>query len=231
MVERILGSKAPLYGRSTLSLKLKAISPEDVSHFFPLWPFKYIVYSFVITGGVPYYLMRIAKYKTFQEAVREEFFSLGGALLSEPYMLLYPEVRNVDSYMEIMSLIADGVNRTSKITDKAGISQALCSAMLRKHNNLSFAAEKKNAVINTKVLVWEIEDNFLAFWFRYVYPAQKAIELDNAELFFQETISQIDEFVGKRIEETIRKYIVNNTSMPVKDYGSLEFSNPIEKKG
>lgn len=230
MVERVLGSKTPLYGRSSLSFALNPIKAEEVSSFFPSWSLDDIASSYVITGGVPYYLMRLSKYRTFEEALREEFFSFGGALLSEPYLLLYSEVRNVDSYMGIMSLIAEGVNKTSKIADKAGISQALCSSMLKKLENLSFVSEKKNAVIDSKVLGWEIKDNFLAFWFRFVYPAEKAIELERGEVFLEETIKALDTFVGRRIEETLRGYIVNKTSKAVKNYGAVEFPNPLERK-
>ncbi len=230
MVERILGGKTPLFGRSSLRLKLRELGGENAAQFFPSWKLDELSLAYVITGGIPYYMMRFAKYRTFDEALQEEFFSLGGALMTEPYFLLYSEVRNVDLYMEVMSLIAGGVNKTSKIADKAGISQALCSSMLRKLNNLSFISEKTNAVINSKVLGWEIKDNFLAFWFRFIYPAQKAIELDNAGPFFQKTLREMDEFCGKRIEETVRLYIINTSTVPIKDYGFLEFANPVEKK-
>lgn len=230
MVERILGGKTPLFGRSSLRLKLRALKPQDTSSFFPSWGLKELAWAYVITGGVPYYLARIARYATFEEALNAEFFTPGGPLLSEPYLLLYSEVRSVDSYMALMSLIAEGVSRTSKLSDKAGISQALCSSMLRKLENLSFVSEKKNAVINTKARGWEIEDNFLAFWFRFIYPARTAVELDNASPFYIETLKRLDEFTGKRIEETLRQYIVNTSPVPIRDYGFLEFADPVERK-
>lgn len=230
MVERVLGGKTPLFGRTSLRLKLQPLKAEDTKCFFPSWELDDLSFSYVITGGVPYYLMRLSRYKTLIDAIESEFFSQGGALLTEPYLLLFSELRNVDLYMEIMSLIANGTNKTSKIADKAGISQALCSSMLRKLDNLAFVSEKKNSVINTKVLGWEITDNFLSFWFRYIYPARKAVELDNASPFFAETIRSLDEFTGRHIEETIRKYIVRNSSVPIKDYGFFEFGNPLERK-
>lgn len=230
MVERILGGKSPLFGRFSLRLKLGALRTEDISAFFPSWKLEDLAVSYAVTGGVPYYLMRLGRYKTLKEAVEGEFFTPGGTLLSEPYLLLYSEVRNVDLYMEIMALIAGGVNKTSKIADKAGISQALCSSMLRKLENLSFVSEKKNAVINTKVLGWEIEDNFLSFWFRFIYPARKAVEFDNAGPFILETENGMDEFTGKHLEEAVRQYIVSTSDLAVKDYGFLEFGNPVERK-
>ena len=162
--------------------------------------------------------------------MKEEFFSLGGYLLSEPYLLLYSEVRNVDSYMEIMALIAAGVNKTSKIADKAGTSQALCSSMLKKLEKLSYVCEKKNEVIDSKVLGWEIKDNFLAFWFRFVFHAEKAIELGSTDVFLNEAIKELQGFVGRRIEETIREYIVSISTKPIKKYGSAEFANQVERK-
>ncbi len=230
MVDRVLSGKTPLFGRSSVTLKLDSIKPEEAKAFFPSWSLDELSRGYVITGGVPYYLMRISKYKTLEEALQEEFFSLGGTLFSEPYLLFYSEFRNVDLYMEIMSLVALGVNKTSKIADKAGVSQALCSSMLRKLNNLSFAKEKKNSVINTKVIGWVVEDDFLSFWFRFVYPARRAVELQNAGPLILETLEKMDEFTGKRIEEIVRRYIVNTSSKPVKDYGSLEFGNPVERR-
>lgn len=230
MAERILGGKTPLFGRSSLRLKLNAVKAQDAAAFFPSWDLADLSKAYVITGGIPYYMKRISRYKTLNEALETEFFSQGGALFLEPYLLLYSEVRNIDLYMEIMALIAEGVNKTSKIADKAGITQALCSAMLRKLNNLKFVSEKKNAVINSKIQGWEINDNFLAFWFRFIYPARNAVELDNAGPFFRTTLKELDEFTGKRIEETIRTYIVNTSNAPIKDYGYLEFANPIERE-
>lgn len=63
MIERVLGGKTPLYGRSSLSLALKAIKAEEVSAFFPSWKLSDIASSYVLTGGVPYYLMRLATTK------------------------------------------------------------------------------------------------------------------------------------------------------------------------
>ncbi len=213
-----------------MRLKLRALKPRDTSSFFPSRGLRELSPAYVITGGVPYYLSRLARYRTFDEALNAEFFTPGGALLPEHYLLLYPEVRNVDSYMALLSLIAEGVSRTSKLSDKAGISQALCSSMLRKLENLSIVSEKRNAVINTKAQGWEIEDNFLAFWFRFIYPARTAVELDNTSPFLIETPGGLDEFTGKRIEEAIRQYIVTTSSVLIRDYGFLEFANPVERK-
>lgn len=230
MVERVLSGRGPLFGRSSLRLKLGPLKAEETKMFFPSRGLDDLSRAYVVTGGVPYYLMRLARYKTFEDALDGEFFTPGGTLLSEPYLLLFSEVRNVDLYMEVMSLIAGGVNKTSKIADKAGISQALCSSMLRKLENLSFLSEKRNAVINTKTLGWKIEDNFLSFWFRFIYPARRAVELDNAGAFLIETENGIDEFTGRHIEKTIREYIAATSPIAVKDYGFLEFGNPVEKK-
>lgn len=230
MVERVLSGRGPLFGRSSMRLKLGPLRAEETQMFFSSWELEDLSRAYAVTGGVAYYLMRLARYKTFEDAIDGEFFTPGGTLLSEPYLLLFSEVRNVDLYMEVMSIIAGGVNKTSKIADKAGISQALCSSMLRKLENLSFLSEKRNAVINTKALGWEIEDNFLSFWFRFVYPARRAVELDNADPFLIETENGIDEFTGRHIENTIREYIAATSPIAVRNYGFLEFGNPVEKK-
>lgn len=230
MIQHVIGGKTPFFGRTSLRLKLNAIKPSFAKEFFSKWTSNDIAQAYVITAGVPYYLKRLSLYKTLQEALKEEFFTMGGALLTEPFLLLYAEVRNIDSFMLLLSTIAHGTTRASKIADKTGISVALCSSMLKKLSNLDLVGEKKNSVINSKVLGWTIEDNFFAFWFRFVYPAQVSIELDNSLPLLKKTIKELDEFTGKRIEQTIREYIVSNSENPVIEYGSAEFANQIDKQ-
>ena len=230
MIQHVIGGKTPFFGRTTLRLKLTALRPIHAKKFFPSWSLNDISQAYVITSGIPYYMKRISIYKTFHEALKEEFFSMGGALLTEPFLLLYSEVRNVDSFMSLMSAIAQGVTKTSKLADKTGISVALCSSMLKKLTNLGFVKERKNVVIDSKILGWTLEDNFFAFWFRFVYPAQNSIELDNAQPLLKKTIQELDEFTGKRIEQTIREYIVSNSKKSITEYGSAEFSNPVKKQ-
>ena len=230
MIQHVIGGKTPFFGRTILRLKVNAIKPNYTKEFFPTWSLNDIAQAYVITAGIPYYLKRLSQYKTFQEALKEEFFSMGGALLTEPFLLLYAEVRNVDSFMLLMATIAQGVNKTSKIADKTGTSVALCSSMLKKLSNLGFVGEMKNSVMDSKILGWTIVDNFFAFWFRFIYPAQSSIELDNAQPMLKKAIKELDEFTGKRIEQTIREYIVSNSEKPITEYGFAEFANAAEKQ-
>lgn len=230
MIQHVIGGKTPFFGRTSLRLKLNAITPAYAKDFFPKWSLDDIFQAYVITAGVPYYLKRLSLYKTLQEALKEEFFSMGGALLTEPFLFLYAEVRNIDSFMLLMSTIAQGINKTSKIADKTGMSVALCSSMLKKLSTLGFVGEKKNSVINSKLLGWTIEDNFFAFWFRFIYPAQASIELDNALPLLKKTVKELETFTGKRIEQTIREYIVSVSEKPITEFGFAEFANPIEKQ-
>ena len=230
LIQHVIGGRTPFFGRTSLRLKLTAIKPSFAKEFFPKWSLNDISQAYVITAGIPYYMKRLSLYKTFQEALKEEFFLLGGALLTEPFLLLYAEVRNVDSFMLLMATIAQGTTKTSKLADKTGISVALCSSMLKKLTSLGFVKERKNSVIDSKTLGWTIEDNFFAFWFRFVYPAQGSIELDNAQPMLKKTIKELDDFTGKRIEQTIREYVVSNSEKPIIEYGSAEFANSVEKQ-
>ena len=229
MEERVISGSSPLFGRTTLRLKLQGITTEESSAFFPKWELKEIAMAHVISGGVPYYLKRISRYESFDEAVHEEFFSMGGALLNEPILLLYTWARNTNIYFNMISAIASGIMNTAKIASKLNIEPAQASAMLKTLTSYDIVAKKENAVIGGRKATWRIKDNFFAFWASFVFPAMANIEIDNSDAAFKIAIENLPQFTGKHIEEDIRKYIIRHSDRLIMEYGSAEFPNPQEK--
>lgn len=230
MEERVISGTSPLFGRTSLRLKLLAMSPEESARFFPNWSLRDISYAHVIAGGVPYYLKRISGYASIEEALLNEFFTLGGALLSEPILLLYAWARNIQSYFLLMNALASGVTSTSKIADRLHIDPAQASAMLRTLNTFEIVCKKENAVIGGKKAPWQISDSFFAFWASYVFPAMTNIEIDNAKAAYNKTIAELPQFTGRHIEEDIRRYIIKSCGKIIREYGSAEFANQLERK-
>lgn len=230
MEERVISGSSPPFGRTTLRLKLQSMLPEESTQFFQKWNLQDISDAHIIAGGVPYYLQRLSRYASLEEAIHEEFFSMGGALLTEPILLLYTWARNTSIYFHIINAIASGVTQTSKIADKVKIDPAQASNMLKILNSYEIVGKKENAVIGGKKSTWQITDNFFAFWGTFVFPAMPSIEIDNAEAAFRKAITELPQFAGKHIEEDIRKYIIRNNEKIISEYGSAEFANPQEKK-
>lgn len=229
MEERVIGGASPLYGRTSLRLKLQSLRPDESARFFDGWNLKDISDAHIIAGGVPYYLKRIAGYRTLADAVRSEFFTLGGALLSEPILLLYTWARNSALYFQILNTISSGVTNTNKIADKLQIDPAQASAMLGTLQTFGIVGKKLNAVIGGKKRGWEITDNFFAFWASFVFPAMASIEIESGEAALCKAIDELPLFVGRHIEEDIRKYIVRTCGKIISEYGAAEFPDPKEK--
>ncbi len=76
--------------------------------------------AYGICGGIPQYLAFFSRYGSLQEAVCEEFLSLGGHLQEEPENLMLQELREPALYNSILTAVAHGASRQNDIATAVG---------------------------------------------------------------------------------------------------------------
>ena len=86
MFNEVLGYSSPLYGRRTANMELKPLNYLEAAKFFPNFSNIDKVTSYLILGGIPYYL------QTFTDK-----FAIKENILKEIY-LVYPKhiIKNFD---------------------------------------------------------------------------------------------------------------------------------------
>lgn len=58
-----------------------------------------------------------------------------------------------------------------------------------------------------KTSQYQITENFLAFWYRFVFPYRNEIENGESDVFFDLALQQLSEFVGHAFEDITRQYL------------------------
>lgn len=208
MQKYALSYDSPLYGRRTAQIRLQPLPFTDIYAAQEL-PFDAAVEQYSITGGVPKYLEFFDDGHDLVTQLTNSVLSKSGFLYEEPYFLLKSESATAANYFSIIKTIADGNHKLGKI---AGILQLETSALtpyLSTLSDLGFIEKQtpiteKNPEKSRKGLYF-ISDNFIRFWFRYIYPYKGELELDNIQIVLDELQKDfIKKFVAFSYEDVCK---------------------------
>ena len=212
MEKEILSEKSPLFGRRTNQIFLKPFDYRDSAEFIPRYSSeeKAIVYG--VTGGVAKYLALFDDNISLDENLINQFFKPSGYLYEEPLNLLTQEFRTINTYNMVIEVCAGGANRVNEIADKAHISTATLSYVLRNLTAIGVISKKTPITEeeSKKRSVYEISDGMYRFWYQFVPYAKASIEMDRGEVFYYNYVkNKLHSFMGSVFEEMCRNYTLS----------------------
>lgn len=207
MMKRIFeNGDEPLYGRRNSNMRLLPFSISTLKQILadhnPNYVAEDLLCLYMLTGGVAKYvaLLMDAKATTKNKMLRCAL-APDSPFLSEGTELLVSEFgRDYGTYFSILQLIAGGMTTQSEIDSIIGKNTGAYLNNL--HVDYTFIS--KNTPILSKPgarnIKWQIDDPFLRFWFRFVYPYQGLIESNRTELLVQYVSDNYAQYTGKTLE-------------------------------
>ena len=185
MESQTLSYSSPLYGRRTGQLRLRQIPFSHYGQFFPEKSHKDLIEYYAVTGGVPKYIELFHDTGDIYTAIQRSILSKSSFLFDEPNFLLQREVSEIGSYFSIMKAIAAGNQKLGKIAGVLEVKQTGLSKYLKTLVDLDLL-EREVPVTEenpekSKRGLYKIKDNFMLFWFRFVYPNMGLIESGNEQ--------------------------------------------------
>ena len=208
MQKHALSYDSPLYGRRTAQMRLSPLSFTEIYGAMKM-SFEQAVEQYAVTGGVPKYLEFFADDRRLEEQFKDVVLSKNGFLYEEPNFLLKNESVTAVNYFSITKAIADGNHKLGKIASVLGQETSALTPYLSTLANLMFIEKKtpvteKNPEKSRKGLYF-ISDNFIRFWFRYIYPFKGELELDNMQIVLDEIRKDfVEKFVAFTYEDICR---------------------------
>ena len=209
MKKHALSYESPLYGRRTAQMRIAPLPFTTVYENQKL-SFEEAAEQYSITGGVPKYMEFFSDGQPLYEQIKESVLSKNGFLYEEPNFLLTDEVQVPTNYFSIIKVIADGNHKLGTIAGILGLETSALTPYLKTLSELGFIEKQvpvteKNAEKTRKGLYF-ISDNFLRFWFRYVYPYKGELELDNTQISLDELDKDFKEkFVAFAYEDICKE--------------------------
>ena len=212
MEKEILNEKSPLFGRRTNQIFLKPFNYMESAEFVPKYNAeeKAIVYG--VTGGVAKYLKLFDDKLSLDENLIRNFFTTSGYLYEEPMNLLTQEFRSVNTYNTVIEVCAGGANKVTEIADKAHITTATLSYVLKSLGAVGIISKitPMTGKDNNRQSVYEVTDSMYRFWYSFVPGARAAIEMNRGEVYYKKYVKdKIHSFMGKVFEDMCRYYTLS----------------------
>ncbi|AMQ18723.1 ATP-binding protein [Thermococcus peptonophilus] len=206
MAEKVLSYKSPLYGRRTGSMKLKPMSFFALKEFFPEASWEELVEIYGLTDGIPFYITRVKL--PFWEWLEKELKDPVSFFRDEVDFLLRYEFSEISTYKRILEAIALGRTTPKEIRDFTGMRHSDITPYLR--NLISVDLLIREVPVTEKPTSkrgrYYLADNFLAFWFRFVYPNLSRIEEGTFEV--AEIRETYPHYLGRVFEKVARQFLV-----------------------
>lgn len=186
MQSQTLAYGSPLYGRRTAQIRLKQIPFRYYHEFFPNKSRKELIEMYAVTGGVPKYIELFSQSRDIYSAIESCVLNRSGYLYDEPHFLLQQEVSEVGSYFSIIKAIAAGNTKLSAIAGVLEVKSTSLTKYLKTLIDLDIL-EREVPVTEenpekSKKGLYRIKDNYLRFWFAFVYPNRNFIESGHSRI-------------------------------------------------
>ncbi len=197
----LLGHGSPLYGRFTGEWQVEPLEFGEAARFFPTLSLEEKSRAYGMLGGIQAYLEKYDSKKSFKENVRE-VIKKGSTLYNEPYYLIKEDVKAPANYFAIMQAIAKGETSFSKIINETGIEKTTLPKYLQALEQIRFIEREipfgESALKKGR---YRISDNFLNFWFKYIFPNKYLLELGREQQVAETILNDYDNYMGRRFEE------------------------------
>lgn len=212
MMNRIFDDrKEPLYGRATNRIKLQPFTintlKEIMSDYHPEFTADDLLAFYMVTGGVAKYVEQLVIQQAFtKEDIVKSVLGYGSYFINEGKDVLSDEFgKEYGNYFSVLSSIADGYTSRGDITNTTGVESGGYLAKLETVYDLIERTKPYLSAEGTRNNRYLIKDNFLNFWFRFVYKYRSAIEFGNLEYVQQKVLADYDTYSGHILERYFRQ--------------------------
>ena len=212
LIKRIfMDKKEPLFGRVDEWIKLKPFDFFTAYDFVKI-PIEDFIPLYSALGGMPKYLLYVQDYYdgNVLRTLERLFFDEFAPLREEGLNVLKLEFgRYYRSYFSILEAVSLGCTTPKEISDKTGLKLLTVNKYLSELTNHYEYLVKETPVTETKsrVVAYRIRENFLNFWFRFVYHNYTRLEEGLIDVVLEDLKKNLNAFVGRTFEDVSKEFL------------------------
>ena len=187
MVRLFRNKRAALYGRETAFMVVEpfatSVLKEILSAYHPRYKAEDLLALWTFTGGVAKYVELLVDSRCWtRDAMIKEMIRANSLFLDEGRAMLVEEFdREYGVYFSVLCAIARGRTTRNEIEQTVGRQVGGYLARLEEDYALIRKRHPIYAKVAAKTARYELNDNFLVFWFRFMYRYSYILELKGYE--------------------------------------------------
>ncbi|MBR4726112.1 MAG: ATP-binding protein [Lachnospiraceae bacterium] len=193
-------------------IKIKELSFADTVSWFPKASASDCVVIRALLGGIPKYMRLWQENRRIRENMLNLFFSADSVLKNEAEYQLKLELRELGAYNTILTALASGRIKLNDIYEYTGFNRAKISVYIKNLIEMDivekiYSINVRNSE-NTKKGLYRIKDNFINFYYAYVFPNVSKIETGDGRAVYNEcVVPDFDRFMRTAFADVCREYL------------------------
>ncbi len=207
ITSKVLSYKSPLYGRRDFSIHLRPIKFHEIKYFFQT-TIEEMIKIFGFADGIPYYLIKVEP--PFEKWLEKEIRSEKSFIKDEVDFLMRYEFEDVSTYKLILEAIAKGNTKLGEIKEYCEFRRTDIIPYLK--NLINVGMIKREVPITESIKSrfgrYYLSDNFLSFWFRFIYPNLTLIE--EGIFTFRDIKDDFNTYLGYIFEKVAKEFLIYN---------------------
>jgi AAA+ ATPase superfamily predicted ATPase len=227
--------KEPLYGRANNKIHLQPFSTtvlKEILHDFnPDYKHEDLLALYMVTGGVAKYVEEILTHGAVtKDEILGEFVRYGSYFIPEGKEMLSDEFgKDSGNYFSILNALADGQNSRGAIKSYTGIEPGGYLDKMENNYELIDRYRPYGASQLGHNVKYDIKDNFLRFWFRFIQKYISAVEIGNTDYVLDKMRTDYGTYSSRILEQYMRqKYSETGLYNTVTNYWERDGQNEID---
>ena len=219
--------KEPLFGRLTSKITLQPFAvrviKEILNDYNPKYTSEDLLCLYMLTGGVPKYIALLMEAgATKKNKMLDMVTSPDSPFIGEGKDLLVSEFgKEYGTYFSILQLIASGKNTQSEIDSVIGKNTGAYLANLEREYSLITKNRPMFSKPESRKNRWSLNDNYLRFWFRFIFPNQSLIEMGKYDMLREVIDRGYEQYSGLILEKYFRAKIAEEKRITAVSYTHL----------
>ena len=210
--------KEPPFGRATHFMHLKPFAPSVVKQILYDYNPKYkpedLLCLYMLSGGVAKYIFLLmfagANTKT---KMLQSVTNMASPFLVDGKNILINEIgKDYGIYFSILHAISKGLTTQSEIDS---VIQKNTGAYLQNLHKVFGVIEQVRPLYSkheSRNVRWQIVDEYMRFYFRFIYAHQELIELGNYDTLLEYIQRDYETFTGKTLERYFTTKVIEETA-------------------
>lgn len=228
-------SKEPLYGRATARMHIRPFDINTLKEILadnnPDYKSEDLLTFYLLTGGVAKYIEQLVIRKAFtKDKMLKTVLSPGSYFLEEGKDVLIEEFgRDYSNYFSILALIASSKTARGDIESTLNMPIGGYLDKLENEYNIIRRIRPFMAKEGSRNNKYKIVDNFLQFWFRFIYKYRSAVEIGNLDYVRQIVERDYETYSGYILEKYFRQQLAETKAYSdVQSYWDRKGENEID---
>ncbi|WP_377110275.1 ATP-binding protein [Pseudoalteromonas sp. R86517] len=203
--------KQPLLNRDDYFFKVNPLAPNYIKAIMKdndkYTPNDMLIW-WCLSGGIPKYLEWLTNAGS---SPFDTLISNGSPLIKEGMHRLVEDFGSEHrAYFDILGAIASGYNSRPRIESYLDTSVGVHLDKLEKDFDIITKLRPITAKENSRDIRYKIADEFLSFWFRFIYSNRSAVEIENYDFIRRIVYRDFDTYSGTQLEELFKAIIIES---------------------